>query len=281
VSASARPGRGRRAPRAALAAAALLALAGCRTVPRPELPPLPPDDPRPAALLERAAALAAGRSALRASARVSMSGRRGEAFTRQLVLLERPARLRLEVLGVLGQRVVVLATDGSHYDLYRAERPAIESGEVHPGILYEVAGIAVTPEEAVRLALGSPFAPGDAAPAPDGTAALPDGAVRVALRAREGDLRRTLEFAPTGELRRFYVHDPAGARLLDVRYADFREVGGSPFAHAIEVELPLDRSRAAIQLRDVELNPALSDDWFRLRLARESSARPAWRSAAR
>jgi hypothetical protein len=273
----------RRGPalRAGLACAALLALAACRTLPRPELPALPADDPRPAAWLERAAALAASRTALRASARVSMAGRHGEAFTRQLVLLERPARLRLEVLGVLGQRVAVLATDGAHYDLYRAERPALESGDVHPGILYEVAGIPVTPEEAVRVALGSPFAPGDAAPAPDGTAALPDGAVRVALLAPQGDLRRTLEFAPGGELRRFFVHDPAGARLLDVHYRDFRDVGGAPFAHEIEVELPASRSRAAIQLQDVELNPTLPAELFRLRLARESSARRPWRSAVR
>jgi hypothetical protein len=273
--------RRRRAPRAALAGALLLALTACRTLAPPGLPSLPPDDPRPAVLLEHAAALAATRVALRASARVSMAGKRGEAFARQLLLLERPARMRLEVLGVLGQRVAVLATDGTRYDLYRAERPALESGDVHPGILYEVAGIAVTPEEAVRLALGSPFAPGDAAPAPDGTALLPDGAVRVALLAREGDLRRTLEFAPTGELRRFFVHDPAGARLLDVHYRDFRDVGGSPFAHEIEVELPASRSRAAIQLRDVELNPTLSEELFRLRLARQSSARLPWRSAAR
>ncbi len=274
MSAVRRPG-----PRA-LACAALLALAGCRTLGPPGLPSLPPDDPRPAALLEQLAAVAASRTSLRAAARVSMEGQRGASFARQLVLLERPARMRLEVLGVLGQRVAVLATDGVHYDLYRAERRDLESGDVHPGILYEMAGLALTPEEAVRLALGSPLEPAEAAAGTDGTALLPDGALRVGLHAADA-LRRTLEFAPTGELRRFYVHGPDGERVLDVRYRDFRALGGSLFAHEIDVELPASRSRAAIQLRDVELNPRLPDELFRLELVRHSRVGSAWRSSAR
>src|SRR4029450_10940097 len=140
---------------------------------------------------------------------------------------ERPAGMRLEVLGVLGQRVAVLATDGAHYDLYRAARPGLESGAGHPGILYEMAGVPLTPEEAVRLALGSPLEPAQARGSADGTALLPDGALRVGLHASD-ELRRTLEFAPGGELRRFYVHDAAGERILDVRDRDFRDVGGGP-----------------------------------------------------
>ena len=123
------------------------------------------------------------------------------------MLLQRPACLRLEVMGVLGQRVAALATDGSRYDLYRAERPGLESGEVHPGILYEVAGLALTPEEAVRLALGSPLAPGEAGSAAIGGSVLAEGVVRVELRAPPDGLRRTLEFGPGGELRRYAVHD--------------------------------------------------------------------------
>jgi hypothetical protein len=209
-----------------------------------------------------------------------MEGQRGASFARQLVLLERPARMRLEVLGVLGQRIAVLATDGARYDLYRAERPGLESGDVHPGILYEMAGLPLTPEEAVRLALGAPLEPAQAGARAEGTAVLPDGAVRVGLHAAD-DVRRTLEFAPTGELRRFYVHDPDGQRVLDVRYRDFRDVGGNPFAHQIDVELPASHSRAAIQLQNVELNPALPEQLFRLELVRQSSAGSAWRSSAR
>jgi hypothetical protein len=264
--------------RAALALAALLACAGCRT-PLPALAPLPAGDARPEALLRGLVVLAAERSSLRAAARVSIEGERRASFARQLLLIERPARLRLEVMGVLGQRVAVLATDGSHYDLYRAERPAIETGEVHPGILWEVGGLPLTPEEAVQLALGAPVAPSEH-PSVAGSAALPEGGVRVELGYRAGDVRRTLDFDAAGDLRRYAAWDPAGALLTEARYGDYRDLGGSRFAYEIAVELPAAESRAEIRFQWVELNPQLSDELFRLPKRSPASGAPWPRSAS-
>jgi hypothetical protein len=264
--------------RAALALAALLACAGCRTL-VPAARPLPADDARPAAMLQGLRVLAAERSSLRAAARVSIEGERRASFARQLLLLERPARLRLEVMGVLGQRVAVLATDGSQYDLFRAEQPGIETGEVHPGILWEVAGLALTPEEAVQLALGAPLAPGEE-PSIAGSAALPEGGVRVELGYRAGDVRRTLEFDAAADLRRYAAWDAQGTLLLEARYGDYRDAGGSRFAHQIEVELPAARSRAEIRFQWVELNPELTDDLFRLPKRSPASRGPWSRSAS-
>jgi hypothetical protein len=255
-----------------------LALAGCRTLGAAP-PALPADAMRSAALVDGLALLGASRTGLRAGARVSLSGQRRAAFARQLMLLERPARLRLEVLGVLGQRVAVLASDGVRYDLYRAERPGFESGEVHPGILFEVAGLALTPEEAVRLALGAPLAPGEAGGAAAGGSLLGDGVVRVELTPTEGGLRRSLEFGPGGELLRYAVHDAGGALVLDARYGDYRDVGGSSFAHAIELELPGSASHAEIRFQWVELNPVLGDELFRL-APRGGAGEGAWRPSA-
>jgi hypothetical protein len=271
-----------RLARAGLRAAALLAaalLAGCRTA-GPALPALAPDDPRPASLLAALAASGAERTALRAGARVSIAGERRASFAKQLLLLERPARLRLEVIGLLGQRVAVLATDGARYDLYRAERPALESGEVHAGILWEVAGLALTPEEAVQLALGVPLLPAEGAPAAESAAALPDGGLRVALRPRAaGEPRRTLDFDGAGHLARYAVEAPGGALVFEARYGDYRDVAGSAFAYAIAVELPATGTRAEIEFQWVELNPPLSDDLFRLELRRSGVGAP-WRRSA-
>ena len=263
--------------RAALALTALLALAGCRTL-APALAPLPADDPRPAARLRELLDLAAQRSSLRAKARVSIEGQRRASFAQQLLLLERPARMRLEVLGVLGQRVAVLATDGAHYDLYRAERPGIETGDVHPGILWEVAGLALTPEETVRLALGAPLS-AEEQPSVAESAALPDGGLRIELGYRAGDVRRTLEFDAGAALTRYAVRDAAGTLVLDAHYGDYRDAGGSRFAHEIAVELPAVESRAEIRFQWVELNPALEASLFRL--PQRSGARGApWRPGA-
>jgi hypothetical protein len=104
--------------------------------------------------------------------------------------------------------------------------------------------------------------------------------VRVELKAAADELRRSLEFGPGGELRRYAVHDPSGALLLDARYGDYRDVGGSPFAHAIELELPAAHSRAEIHFQWVELNPALGDELFRLAPAGGAAGEGAWRPSA-
>jgi hypothetical protein len=258
-----RRARARILPLVLLLAAVPLA---CRTpgpAPAALPPPLARDDGRPAAMMAALEAIAATRTSLRANARVSIEGQGGASFARQLVLVERPARLRLEVLGVLGQRVAVLASDGARYDLYRAEKPELESGEVHPGILYEVAGLAITPEEVVQLALGAPI-PTSPAPRVADASELPDGGVRVELAYKAGELQRTLEFDRGLALVRYAVRDPEGQIILDARYADFRPVEHGRFAFHIEVSLPVAQSRANIQFQSVELNPTLPDDLFRL-----------------
>jgi hypothetical protein len=136
-------------------AAALLLQMGCLTLPSP-LVPLAVGDPRPHALLAGWNARAGELRSLRGSARVSLDGAEGASSSRQLLALERPARLRVEVLGLLNQRIAVLATDGERYDLYRSESGAVESGEIRPSVLWEVAGVPLTPEEAVAVLLGAP-----------------------------------------------------------------------------------------------------------------------------
>ncbi len=105
----------------------LVTISGCRT---------PGGIERPTELELRVAeylAALAGRheavSALRARARTEVEGASGEAFSRQLLLLERPARMRVEVMGLLGQRALVLATNGETYEVFRAESPGIERGD--------------------------------------------------------------------------------------------------------------------------------------------------------
>jgi hypothetical protein len=236
-----------------------LAATACQTLPTPGAP-LSPADPRPAGLLAALASEREARHAIRASARVSLSGQRGGSFARQLLLVERPARLRVEVIGLVGQRVAVLATDGQRYDLYRSETGLVEHGEIHPGVLYEVAGIPLTPEQAVMLLLGAPET--GAASLPNSVRLFPDGAIHVAWRG--GGVDSVLEFDAEGRVRRYAVTVENGAALLRVAYDDYRLVAGVPFAHRVDFDFPRAHSRAEVAFRAVELNPLLSDDLFRI-----------------
>ncbi len=247
---------------AALLAAALLgAAAGCRTL--QPLVPLDPGDPRPGALLASLEARAAERRGLRGVARVALDGRGGSSRSSQVLVLERPARLRVEILGLLNQALAVLVTDGAVYDFFRVEDRARESGPVRPGLLWEWAGIALTPAQAVDLLLGAP------APAPGlAVSALGrgDGDVQVDLRAAGGALSQRYEFDAAGRLRGAAAFAGDAEPLWEARYDGYAEVGGSAFAHEISLRFPALGTRAEVRFRSVELNPDLPPDAFVLNI---------------
>ena len=241
-----------------------ITLAGCRT---PGLAPVPPA-PVPPGLDERVAeyldALAARHdsvSALRARARSEARGASGDAFSRQLLLLERPARMRIEVLGLLGQRALVLATDGRHYEVFRAGVPGIEQGEVHPGVLWDVAGVPLAPDTAVSILLAAPEQPAGGAP----PRVRWDGGSGEAVVAYPD---HTFHFDGPGRLRGYRWH-PDGHDWVVARYDDWRPAqageNDAAFPHTIVLDFPSNGGRVRVALSDVELNPALDAALFRLR----------------
>jgi hypothetical protein len=125
-----------------------------------------------------------------------------------------------------------------------------------------VARLDLTPAEAVDLILGVPH-PGDALTA---TAAFDagDGRIRIQLSDEASAVRRLVDFDEERQLRWLQVRSQDGEVAWEARFDDYALVGGVPVAHEISVVLRDGRSRARISLRDVELNPTLSPDIFRL-----------------
>jgi outer membrane biogenesis lipoprotein LolB len=249
--------------RALLTAALALGLAACAT---PTGRPLAPDDPHPAALLERWSASVADRRALRGTARLSVDARRpdGEPLrlrSKQRLVLARPDRLRVEVQGFLGTTLAVLTVDAQRYALLQTEERHYESGRAYPGLLRDVVGLDLATGEAIDLILGDP---GRGRPRRVGAAfALADGITRVELADADADGgRHSLDLDREARLRRFSLRDARGAVRWQARYADYAAVSGSPVAHRVELELP--SASAVLALSGVELNPALDPDIFRL-----------------
>ena len=171
--------------------------------------------------------------------------------------MSRPASLRVEVIGLLQQRVLVLATDGVRYELYRAEGPVREEGPVHPGVLQEVAGLPVTPEAAVGLLLAAPLPPEEPAPS-----AAEDEAGALTLVWPD----QTLAFDPEGRLAALYFHPGERREALTARWSDWREMGADAFPYRLELELPDAKTRLVLEYRQVELDPELDPALFRLGL---------------
>lgn len=249
----------------ALAVLIALATTACAT-PRRALPPaqtaLRPEEAQQA-LAELETARAA-RHALRGSLRLALDGPEGSFRASQVLLLERPARLRVEVLGFLSQTVAVLTTDGASFDLFRAEQRRVERGPVYPGLLHDVARIDLEPEEAVSLLLGVPTLPAglhlSRADVTD------EGGLALDLVDAPGAVRRRVVLGPARELRETEVRTLAGDVLWEARFDDYRLLGDVPFAHRIALHFPVTGTHVEIQFQQVELDPAFSEDAFVLRL---------------
>ena len=252
------------ATRALLLLAVLAGAVACRTPVAP-LDPLPADDARAARLLAEHAALAESRHGLRARTRVSLEGRAGEGFARQLLLVSRPDRLRLEVLGLAGQRVAALATDGLGYDVFRAESGRIESGEVHPGILDEFVGVPIRPAAGAAILLGVPNLGNDS------NELFAGGDDRVFVRWWAGEQLHQAVFGADGQLSGLRIEAALGGTSLQAEWGDYRDVEGVPFAHRVRIEVPPAGVAAEVEFLQVELNPKLDPALFRLANRRLSS----------
>lgn len=250
----------------------LLLLAGCAT---PGLLPLPADDPRPAALLERWRGQLADRLALRGTARLSVDARQpyegGDLHVRskQRVVVARPARLRVEVQGLLGTTVAVLAVDDAQYEFFEADSHRFESGPVRPDLLWNAVRLDLTPAEAVGLLLGAPELPADLRILAAQDAG--EGRLRITLGTSDGRAPlRSIDLDGDARLRRYAVFEDASVPEWTAELDDYEDVGGTPLARRVSVETR-NGARAVVSLSSLELNPPLAPDIFRLERLRPAS----------
>lgn len=237
-----------------------LVLGACRS-PVPSFLPLSADDPRPQRLLAAWKSDGERRHSLRGRARLSVKGPSLRLQGKQVVLVQRPDQLRVEVQGLFGQTLAVLVIDGRDYALLQAGQGAAQRGRVYPGLLRELAGIDLEPEDVIALLLGVP------APAPPlgpvAAFANAAGDVRVDLGDASGRVVRRVRFDFQGRVVRVEAFGEAASPVWTADYGEFAEVGGVDFPHRL-VLVTGGEARAEVALRDLELNADLPSDWFRL-----------------
>ncbi len=249
-----------------------LALAACATPGAPPLrgDPLAEGDPRPGAFLAAMEARAQRPLALRARARLSLDAPDLKVRRPQRLALERPSRMRVEIMGLLGQVAAVLVTDGLSYQLYQSGEPGLEEGTVDAHLLWRVARVDLDPLEAVDLLLGGP--------APEPTlriaqaVSLSDGGIAVDQVDAEGALFRRVQFDAAGRLRRLARFDARGALRFEAIWSDHRPLPAPdgtdwPFAFEIRLRFPRVEAEAVFEYKKVKLVESLDDGLFVLRLA--------------
>jgi len=235
-----------------------VALAGCSTRPAPGPPAAAGTRADAASIVAADAARRAALRSVRAWARLAYESPEESHRAKQLLIAERPDRLRLEIFSPFGAVFVLAAADGAlaAYDrgastLYRGAASA-DNLRRYTQMDLPVAG-------AVDLILGTP--PVDAAEpgvvSADGDAielwrALPDGGARVVWYSAA--------LLPL----RYEDQDRDGHVRLRAVYEAYATIEGVPVATELRIELPQTQQRIAVTLSEVEVNPPLDGAVFAL-----------------
>ncbi|MEE2665465.1 MAG: hypothetical protein VX681_15215 [Myxococcota bacterium] len=247
---------------AALAAALLSA---CQSVVRVDPgSPIALDDPRAVERLDAFREQAARRTSLRAAARLSLVAPGLELSRPQRLAVQRPASLRIEVLGLFDQVAGIVVTDGTEFAFVDLASDVRDAGPVHDDLLWRTARVDLTPSDAVALLLGVPRLAARAEVV--AVRQFEDGGIGVATRAEHAVRTRWHEWDAAGRLRGAALREPDGSAVWRARFSNWHRVGRYTFAHRVELEFPRVDAKASILFRAVEPNPILSPGVFVLQV---------------
>ncbi|MFN8643191.1 MAG: DUF4292 domain-containing protein [Candidatus Binatia bacterium] len=244
----------RRAAIAVLAAAVALAGCGPRPAPRPTLPGGVSADA--AALVAADTARRAALRSLRAWARLSYESPQESHRAKQLLIAERPDRLRLEIFSPYGAVFVLAAADGS-LAAYDRGAKTVYRGAANADNLRRYTQMDLPVAGAVDLLLGTP--PIDAAE--PGVVTVDADAIELWHGTADGGARVAWYSAALAPLR-YEERDRDGAVRLRAAWDGYAAIDGVPVATQLQIELPPSQQRIAIALSEVEVNPPLADGVF-------------------
>jgi hypothetical protein len=212
----------------------------------------PEGEIKDAALLVQLARERASRvRAARGDAKAGAQGPRGSGSAQYLFALERPARLRVDVLSFFGQPLASLACDGERFALYDLGKQTFFRGPATAQNLARLFGVAATPEEWVRALLGDP-------PVIEGSAEITGvdaEGYRVTVRGADADAVQQLRI-DTRDLR--FLESARGG--LRIAYAGWPDAPGPALPR--RVTLDDGTTRLELETGAAQADPELAADVF-------------------
>lgn len=235
---------------------ALLSASAC--VKRAPPPDLAAD---PAALLAQVERTQALVTRIRGEARVKVESPAGSATVTQLLMAERPDRLRLDTLDFFGNPAAVLVADAGRFALLDLREGVFLRGAATPENLARLLPFAMPAEELVQLLCGAaPISPGRPTEVAPGDA--------VARLTIEGDDRvQRLDVGEGAAVHASTVTPRAGAApasLYRVAFDRFSPLAGRPFPGEVRLVAPSTRVRVRLSWKEIEANGVFSDGAFTL-----------------
>jgi outer membrane biogenesis lipoprotein LolB len=242
--------------RAIAVLATALALAGCTPRPVPRPAPAAPVRADADAIVAADSARRSALHALRAWARLSYESPEESRRAKQLLVAERPDRLRLEVFSPFGAIFVLAAADGA-LAAYDRGAETVYRGAASADNLRRYTQMDLPVAGAVDLLLGTP--PIDVA-AP-GVATTDGDTVQLWRSSADGGASVVWYSAALVPLR-YEERDRDGRVRLRAAYDGYTAVDGVPVATQLLIELPPSQQRIGVTLSDIEVNPPLGDAMF-------------------
>lgn len=228
-------------------------LTACAPLPAPP-PPLPAGMAR--RLMARLDADARAFPSLRGLAKVRVHRGDRSFSASQVLLAQKPDRLRTEVLSPFGQPMLLMATDGRELEIQVPTEGRFYRGEATPAHLQRFTRLPLGVNELVHFLLYQvPLVGRDAAQ----VTAVPGGLYRLRLQGK-GGVRQELFFdTQLHLLRTAYYRE--GKLLLRVHYGRFSG-GAHPFPAAIDLEMPPEKTRASLEFSEVQTNVTIPASRF-------------------
>ncbi len=208
---------------------------------------------------------------LRAEAKVDQRGKGGRIKGRVLMFVERPNHVRFDVMTQFGP-ALVLSSDGATFALSDFKEKRFLTGPACERNIARLIGVAISGEAVTRVLLGD--VP-EHAVAQESVSCSGAGGYAVERRAQDGSRQRIelavnetdLAKAPAeqrSELRQVTFFNREGKRLYQVRYEDYKALGGAgtrlPFT--VRIEDFTNGSDALLRFQSIDLNVRVPEGAF-------------------
>jgi hypothetical protein len=235
-------------------AAVLLALAGCATVAKPPARP-----PRPAVswtgveLYEAVVQRQKHFRSLRALARVAYAGPDGKHGFQEAVHVQRPDRLRLETLSMLGAVLIVTVNDKEIVGYHPRDGVFVRGPRTKENLL-RYTQIPLELEEITQLLLGLPPVDAKSTWNQDGNA------LTFSVNGRKSDLVAFEGEQPVPT--RWQRFDEVGAVEISAAFSDYKPTAQGMFPLSIRLEAPPQGRKLELRYDEPEVNAALTAGLF-------------------
>lgn len=210
----------------------------------------------------------AGWQSIKAEARVTQWARNGRIRGTVLMFLERPSKVRFDVMTQLGP-AAVLTSDGEAFQLTDLREGVFLHGPTCPENIARLLGIPVDAENVLRLLTGdTPMieAIEQSMECRDAryvvTLVAADGTTQeVAFSVDEADRDRAPE-AQRLTLRRSTKRGPDGKTRWEATYDDYIDVEGQSFPTSVRFVDQVSGADTSVKVRSISLNPEVPDGAF-------------------